>query len=491
MTRYLSTSFVKTYAAWLLLPILGSVFALLAVSSNLLTIALSMSSFLGILLLRKPVWNTELVIILGLFVGFIVLYFGEPAIKLVWGISILGFMLLTSALYRLMTLPHASKSTPLFIWLALAFFLYAIIDSVLQLYSAKEMITAFKRYFQVWGLLFGLCWLGFSKDHIARWCKIVFIICLLQAPFCLYERLILVPIRESYVEMYPNLVPIDVVAGTFGSMMFGGGNDADMAISLIIMFAFLLSRFKTGLMSAKQVFWLSCLLLSPLLMGETKIVIFLFPLMFLTLYHRELLTRPHYAVAALIFGSFFTVVIVNAYMIVTKMSLDALILDTLKYNVYEVGYGGYFLNRTSVLVFWWQHQSLATDPISFLFGNGLGSAELGSGDSMGGHINTRYPNYGIGLTAASMLLWELGVIGVSLFLLMMVTAWRCANQIIKLATDAKMRADATAIQAAIVLFTVYPIYTGSLLDQFACQLMFTAILGYLAWMYKNYAGYKS
>ncbi|MDO9215148.1 MAG: hypothetical protein Q7U23_15120 [Methylococcales bacterium] len=483
-------SFFKTYALWLLLPVLGVFFGKLATTADPMVIGMGVSSFVGIALLRKPEWNVELVIVLGLFAGLMPLFFDALAVKAVWGVAILGFMLLFGALYRLITTSRLIKSTPLFIWVALLFFIYSLVDSVIQLYSAKELVGGFKRYYQVWGLMFGLCWIDFDKKHIEQWRKTVLIICLLQVPFCLYELFVVVPSLEGLVESRPELVPIDVVAGSFGASKLGGGNSAEMAIALIIMFGFLLSRYKSNIMTGKELFTVSLVLLAPLAMGETKIIIIFFPMMFSTLYRKELISRPHYLIAALVFGGLFTVVAVGVNMMVTKMTLDQLIFDTLRYNVYEVGYGGLYLNRTTVLTFWAQHQGLA-DPISFLFGNGLGSAQSGSGTSLGGHLDTRFLNYGIGFTGAGLLLWELGVFGVALFLLMMVMAWRCANQLIAQSVDPIVRADALAIQAGLLLFSFYPLYLGALFSEFGFQVIFTFMLGYLAWMYKQHIEYKS
>jgi hypothetical protein len=473
-----------------LLPVLGVLFGKLATTADPMVIGMGVSSFVGIALLRKPEWNVELVIVLGLFAGLMPLFFDALAVKAVWGVAILGFMLLFGALYRLITIPSLIKSTPLFIWVALLFFIYSIVDSIVQLYSAKEFIGGFKRYYQVWGLMFGLSWIDFDKKYVEQWRKTVLIICLLQVPFCLYELFVVVPSLEGLVESRPELVPIDVVAGSFGASKLGGGNSAEMAIALIIMFGFLLSRYKSSIMTGKELLIISLVLLSPLAMGETKIIIIFFPMMFGTLYRKELISRPHYLIAALVFVGLFTVTAVGVNMMVTKMTLDQLIFDTLRYNVYEVGYGGFYLNRTTVLTFWAQHQSLA-DPVSFLFGNGLGSAQSGSGSSLGGHLDTHFLNYGIGFTGVAMLLWELGVFGVTLFLLMMAMAWRCANQLIAQSVDPIVRADALAIQAGLFLFSFYPLYMGALFSEFGFQVIFTFMLGYLAWMYKQHSEYKS
>ncbi len=486
MTRFLSMSFFRVYAAWLLLPFMGVLFGILASTANPLIIGMSASSFMGLLLIGKPTWIVDLVIVLGLLVGgLVILFFGDLAVKMVWGVSILGFMLLGLALYKLVTTHQVIENTPVFIWIALLFFVYSLVDSILQLDSASEMIGGFKRYYQVWGLLFGLCWLGFTKKEVERWCRIVMGICLLQAPFCLYQNLVLVPIREEYVASIPGLEPIDVVAGTFGANMLGGGNNAEMATVLIMVFAFLLARFKEKILPVKKLFWISVILLSPLVMGETKIVVLLFPMMFFALYRKELLSRPHYAVMALILGVIFMAITLNVYMIMTKMSLDQLVFDTLKYNVYEIGYGNCYLNRTTVLTYWGQHQSLA-DPISFLFGNGLGSAREGDSTGAGsGHIDALHPGYCVGLTGVSMLLWELGVFGIGLYLLMMMLVWRCANQLMARSANPEVRADAAAIQSSVAIFIFYPLYRDTLLSEFSFQLIFTSMLGYLAWLQRQ------
>jgi len=46
--------------------------------------------------------------------------------------------------------------------------------------------------------------------------------------------------------------------------------------------------------------------------------------------------------------------------------------STLDYNIYVRGYGNNYLNRTTVLIFWAERQGVH-DPVSFVFGNGLGS----------------------------------------------------------------------------------------------------------------------
>jgi hypothetical protein len=279
-----------------------------------------------------------------------------------------------------------------------------------------------------------------------------------------------------------NLVPIDVVAGTFGSSVYSGGANAEMATFLIIVLAFMLARRQEKMLSTGRLILLVPLVLAPLFLGETKAVVILLPMMFLLLYRRELLARPHYAVLGLILGTLLTAGAGMTYLSVTKTTLDEQIEDTLSYNVYEVGYGGYQLNRTKVLAFWAERQG-AHDPVSLVLGNGLGSSH----DATGGHVAMRYPTYGIGLTAASTLLWDLGVLGTALFLAILILAWRTAGRLRREAAEALVRADASAIQATLPLFGFFLFYRLALLETLSFQIVFVVLLGYLAWLYRRYA----
>jgi hypothetical protein len=206
-------------------------------------------------------------------------------------------------------------------------------------------------------------------------------------------------------------------------------------------------------------------------------MVLLMPIAFLTLYRRELLSRPQYAFLGLVLGGLLTVAATTAYLNYSRKSLDDRIRDTLSYNIYERGYGGYALNRTTALTFWARHQG-AESPIALVFGHGVGASH----DATGGHIARRYPGYGIGLTGASTLLWDLGVLGLVLFLTILGFAWRTAGVLSRMANETWVKADAAAIQATLPLFAFFLVYRLSLLETLSFQIVFYALLGYLAWL---------
>ena len=457
-------------------------FGLVAVTANPILISMMVALLAGVALLPRPAWIVWLVLSLGLLVaGLLPLYVDELDTKVVWGISLLGFFLMFIAFFKAATSPRLRGNTPAFIWAALAFLVYALLNSLLQWNSVEELFGGFKRYFQMWGLMFALCWLVFDERDIRRWRAFFVTVALVQLPFAVYQLIVLVPLREGLQSSLPGMVPIDVVAGTFGADLYGGGASAEMAGFLIVVLAFLLARRREKALSVGRLITLTPVVLAPLFLGETKAVIILLPLMFLVLYRSEMITRLHYWLMGLIVGTLLTLAAGYAYLSLTDKTMDEQIADTLSYNIYEVGYGLKYLNRTTVLTFWAERQG-AHDPVSFVFGNGLGSSH----DLTGGHVAMSYPGLGIGLTAASTLLWDMGVFGFGLFAAILALAWRSAGRLHRESTAPTVRADAAAIQAALPLFAFYLFYRLSLLETLSFQIVFAALLGYLAWLHRRH-----
>jgi hypothetical protein len=456
-------------------------FGLLASTANPILIGAGAGLLVGLLLMFNLSWNIWLILVLGmLVVGVMPIWLDFYASKAVWGVSILGLMLLLSVLGRLLVDRRATSNLPAFVWVALLFMIYTLVVSAFRSETLYEYLSGFKRYYQVFALIFALAIFNISERQIAQWRKFFLLVALVQLPWAIYELISLVPLRESIRYAYPGMVPIDVVAGTFGSSLYVGGANAEMAGFLIIVLLFLLARFREGILPMRHLVLLSIIVLPPLFLGETKAVVVMLPLVFLTLYRRELLFRPHVALIGLLLGGLLTIAAGYAYLNYTKRSLDNQIAETLSYNVYEKGYGSYKLNRTTVLGFWAEQQGMH-DPLSAVIGNGLGSAH----DTTGGHIAQLYPRFGISLTAASSLLWETGVIGTGLFLSMLALAWQAASKVRRMTKDALMRADAAAIQAALPLFAFFLIYRATMIETLSFQILFACMLGYLAWLYRH------
>ena len=482
-----NSSLLPLLAFGLIGLLLALFFGFLASTANPIFVGVGVALLVGVMLLAKPIWNIWLVLSLGLLVvGVLPIWVEGIASRIVWAVSVLGLMLMLRAWFQAVSVSNVTRGTPAFVWLVLAFIFYTLLNTLWQPSSAYAALSGFKRYFQVTGLLFALAWLPIGESDIRRWRHFFMVVALFQLPWAVYQLVELVPIREGFRYAYPSLVAIDVVAGTFGAHMRAGGANAEMATFLLIVLAFLLTRLRVGQVSKAQLIWLLPLVLAPLFLGETKAVVVMLPLIFLTIFRRELLSRPHVAIMGLVVGTMLTIGTGFAYLTITQKTLDEQIAETLSYNIYEKGYGVNVLNRTTVLTFWADEQGL-DDPAGALLGHGLGTSH----DATGGDIAIRYSGYGISLTAASSLLWEQGLVGSLLFLMILGFAWKTANGVRHSDTaPVWVKADAAAIQAALSLFTFYLIYRSALLEGLPFQIVFYALLGYLAWMARRYITHR-
>lgn len=470
-------------AVWGFVALFAVVFGVAAASANLIVVLLLASMLIGAGLVSQPIWLVWICLFGGLIVvGPLPIWAESIGGKLAWGVSILGFLILARTLLSVSTAPKLRLDTPGFVWLALGFLLYAALISLVRFESAWQYLGGFKRYFQVWGILFALAWLPIDERTVVRWRAFVIVVALLQLPFAVYELMTLVPFRRAVVGAYPGMVPIDVVAGTFGSQRFAGGANAEMAAFLILVLAFLVARYRAGLLSLGRLALASPFLLSPLFLGETKVVVILFPLAFFVLFQREILSRPHVAIMGVVLSVAVAVSAGYVYLSLLGKSPEKQLRDTIDYNFGDRGYGSAYLNRTTVITHWVAEQGM-DDPVSAVLGNGLGASH----DVSGGRVAKRYPGYRISLTAASTLLWDLGVIGAAMFFGVLALAWRTAGRLRKAARDAWVRADAAGIQSGLALFGIFVFYRNALLETMTFQIVFALVLGYLAWLHKREA----
>lgn len=473
---------VKWLAISLLVVVSAMFFGLVAVTGNYLIVTVAAGLLLGGLLVAKPDWNITLIVVVGSLSGFVTSFLGPSLSKISWGVSMLGFLLWVPAVIGLLT----TRRVPFFVWLGIGFILYAIAVTVTHWYSFSEFAAGFKRYFQAIALLFALGTLTFNPGDFRRWKKILLGIALLQLPFALYEVLILVPERGG---LAAGGDVTDVVAGSFGANLAGGSANAEMATFLLIAYSFLFARWREKQLAGGTLLLLTPFLLAPLFMGETKIIVVMLPLVGFILLRDDIRNNPGRFTLFTVLGFGLLISVAAFYaLFIDQDTLRTALQDTIKYNFQNQGYGSTALNRTSALTFWWQQQGLS-DPSGFFFGHGLGSSfSAGLGGVISGHISAAFPGYGIDLTTASTLLWDLGVIGLLLYLAILAFAWIAANHLYKNSIDPTVRADALAIQAAIALFGLFIVYRNSPLNFMPWEIIIYMTLGYLSYLYRMNGG---
>lgn len=458
-------------------------FGLISVTANPILIGLAIGLVGGTFLLAIPKKTIYLVIALGLATPALLDMVGHGAHRILWAISMMALLLFVPALLNLFSFnPNYKKHIPLFIWMALVFLLYALVVSVSQLHGMGELFGGFKRYFQTFGLLLALVTLANTQKDFDLWLKLLLIIALLQLPFAVFERFVLVPLRGG---LAAGGEATDVVAGTMGANIEGGSPNAIMVTFVLIAAAFVFTRWKAGLIETSRALLLAFILLLPLALGETKVVIVMLPLLAMVLLRKDMLREPAKYIP--VFAGAIIVSMAFAYIYFHFLE-DSNIVDGLMgivaYNVEEkLGYGKLLLNRTTAMLFWAKFHGW-NEPISFLFGHGLGSSYGNGFDA--GHIARLYPNYGINLTAISTLLWDLGVVGLGLYVSIYLVAWAQIGKVWRNTTSAQVKADCMAIQAGIALTLFFLIYSDSQVNLLVHELILAVMLGYAAFLYQQF-----
>lgn len=474
---------VKGLLGLLVLAGISVFFSLLAVSGNPMMIGLGAGAVIGPALLFWPEFTVWLVLVIGLISG--ALLNGPEAGRVTWSVSVLSMLLMVPGLFNI--IGSKQRQMPGFITIAVLFLFYCIGITLIQWYSLLELIAGFKRCFQGFGLMLALTMIAFTPECYVRWRKFLMAVALLQFPFALYELLILVPQRGG---LAASSETTDVIAGTFGANLEGGSPNSVMVIYLFIALAFLVSRWRAGLIPKRVFYPFTLICLLPLGMGETKIAVIMLPLVGLVLLREDLVRAPLRFVLAIVALAILTAVLGYLYVVVIMHStLGDVINATLLYNV---GSGGYsptqYLNRITSITFWAEQEG-AHDPLGLLIGNGLGSSYTpqDATNLIPGHLGAKYMRYGINLTAASTLLWETGLIGFSMFAGMFVAAWRAAERLRRSVDDPTVQADALVIQAAISLFLLSLVYADPIVNLVSMELIYALVLGYLGYL-MNYHG---
>lgn len=459
-----------------ILMLLSSLFlGVLATTADVVKIGIGLGLVGGAFLLAAPRLVIWLVIALSLSTGALISLAGPGYTKLPWAIALLSFLLWPLALLNMLQ----QKRIPAFIWLSLLFVMLCTASAAIEWYSVSEFIAGFKRYFQAYGLLFALATLPLAWSDIRRWQKLVLIVALLQLPFALYELIVLVPLRGG---LAAGSQVLDVVAGTFGANLNGGSANAEMAAFLLIVIAFLTVRWRAGLLGTRRFCMYALLCLIPLGLGETKIVVLLLPIVGFVLFRKEFFRSPLKYLPIFLLLAAITALLAYIYVtVLMKSTFSHVISDTLRYNLEHVGYGDALLNRSTVLSFWWARHSWH-DPVTMLFGHGIGSSFWAPNNPIAGHIGMHFPRYSIDLTTVSTLLWDIGLVGLGLYFLIMATAWIAANRLRRSAQDAQTGADALAIQAAIAVFVVFLFYGSSSVNLLPFQVIIAGVLGYLGFL---------
>jgi hypothetical protein len=229
------------------------------------------------------------------------------------------------------------------------------------------------------------------------------------------------------------LESLDAIVGTFPGTETGGASGS-LAVFSVFAIALALSLRRSKSVGAGVAALVVLASLVSIGVGETKVILVLFPLAFLVMNRGEVFRRPIYFLGT---GVFVTVILggIMAFYAQQWKPGDRQVstLDYIENSAYvtrsDVTQSG-AVGRTAALYLWYQDARRTTP--TFLFGYGPGATSEGK-TAEKGVIAARFAPLRVNVTAASQMLWEIGVLGLAAFLAITLAAFFQALRLSSLA----------------------------------------------------------
>lgn len=467
---------------------LGVLAALLVDSGRVDLTLITLLVIAGALALSRP--GISLIMVTAtalLIVGFVQLYLPELQ-KIRWGVAIAAGLLGTVVTLRFLFRPERKTSLPPNAGVLSVFLLLVISSAVINNQSLAQFTFGFKGYVQVVGIFFATAMLADQNRTLDFLPRLLVGIAILQLPFVIQQWLVLVPQRVSLGD---GVVAEDVVAGTMGATITGGGANAVLSILLITAIAIVASGYQLGQIRARRAV-IGCLICAlPIFLNANRVAALYLLIVFFFIFAPTMLRNTSRFLAGAIITSLFVVGSVWTNLEFGSRSEEYtdwrdLVHSTLERNTArDIGYGELELNRLSSITFWWDEQFTRGNASKVLFGHGPGAAREAGGSALPVETlaSSTFPGVGIGLTGISSILWELGVVGLAVVIWLLFNAFRSARFLRRQQSIGQFRQFvARGLQVSVIIFAMSLAHKNTLVFHLTYQALFYLILGVLsAW----------
>ncbi|MES9876158.1 MAG: hypothetical protein ABW162_02510 [Candidatus Sedimenticola sp. PURPLELP] len=489
----------KKLGVWLL-PVVIIIFSFLVliVSSDYLNrikpgllFVLGIGALVAFFLSLRPVILLWFTTIMALFAsGLVRLFF--PDFSAIWwvvyGSSLLMYLV---AVINSIKVGHSEKlySTTMQSFAVGSFIVLSFISSAYSFSSIGQLVVAIKSLFLMGGVWALLNTVQFNDKTIRVWLRGALVISLVQWIPVIYQYVF---VRSYRIEKgFGTVSAADSVVGTFGGSMESGGLTAVLAFFLVSTILFILSYNKESILSGKK-FYISLLLVSfPLLLMEVKVIFFYIPLGLLILYRKEIIRKPMFAISFFTISTVVIIGILASYQALHwsgKSDDFSSNLDNLFGYSFESD-AGYMssqlgiLTRRGAVEYWWkQHENSGIG--TMLVGHGLGSGRT-SGRVLGVMAHTHSPKI-IDRTGLTLMLWEVGILGVVLLLWILLSIQMTITKIVNSGLCLpESIAIANGLSAVIPLFVLSFLYRNDI--PYAAPMMFLLMscFGLVSWLNKS------
>lgn len=410
-----------------------------------------------------------------------------------WLPPLLGMLMAVPLLVRLVQPARDAGrgvAMPAFTGWLLLFLASAAFSTAIDRPLRGELLGFWRNYLAYWPLVFLLALGTVPVRTMCRMWKLLLGVALLQLPLALYQNLFMS--RQA-----ARSASWDVVVGSFPGNAEGGGASAGMGVFVLTAMLIALALWRRRQLGTPMLALVAVAGVATIAMAEVKAVVLLIPVAVALMYGAEIARRPLQAVLALCLAAVLSAGLLAvyshtfydraAYARITTPNKPESPLEAISRQLdpepnheqlHSVG-------RMLALSDWWRRTAGRGDVHHALFGHGLGATQV---SKLGvGELVPRF-SYPLDQTATSMLLWETGLVGHALFVLLLLSAARTAARLRRHAlVPAVHQAILHALAVALVLQCLTLPYKSFIFKTAPSQLLLALMLGYVAWWAREVA----
>lgn len=442
----------------------------------------------GLALLALPAPLLVSVVVLLAFVVVGQLFYFAGMGQSVWIVFGLGLLLFAKWLMSLFERGHAFRvdSMNAMAWIFLSTVLFSVL---INLPPPLQAVAGGKNLVALWGLFFVVGAGMLSSRHICGIFKAFYWLLLFQVPLVLYQYFVVAPSRTRFGATAGG-VEWDAVVGGFGGDPEGGGYSGGMAYFVCVAIAFAIAAYRRGLFGRFRL--ATALAAGALCVGlaEVKVVVVLLPVAALVMFAPLLRRRPLIALLGIPASLVMAFAVLVAYESLhygnaggSSVSPTEIVERAFGYSLdpNHINYRSGEMGRVAAVVHWW-HEHGWHEPTKTLFGHGPG-ASRGNSIVGPGEAARNYP-FLIDRSAATQLLWDVGVFGLFSYLLLCLLAVLNAMRLMyRLSRDnAEEAAMLEGCAAGLAMLVVMLFYGREPLEAPAVTVSVMLMLGYVAWL---------
>lgn len=403
------------------------------------------------------------------------------------GIALLGYSLVRSFFNTSTEHIPSDGFVPLwFIWWAGLFFASAANEL-----GPLDYLVGIRVYLPVFGVFAYLSYCRPKEQLLKQIILFMLLIASIQWGFCLYQKLLILPVRIA--RHYPGS-PWDSIVGSFGGDKFGGGESGSLGIYLSIIFVLAVSLKKYAQIRTLPFAALMISCFAAMALTESKVIALMIPLGCFFVYRDYVLKQPvKFLVGSIVTGFLMFGLLVAYYYMYWQTDNNLGLFEAL-YKRLLYSFDPNFqasstnLGRIGSIEFWWAKHSLIDNPLTFLFGHGLASAVSASSIIGEGSAVHRY-GVMLDVTGTTKLLWESGVIGLGLFIMIFfVGFFRVRKLKAHPAIPLWHQAALVGTEAAMVLMPLSIFYEVTVVSSLPMQFLAMFLLGYIAYWWRETSG---